>query len=164
MFVWDGAPVDLAASASPEFALEGDRVPTFSWTGGRPLSTGASGGQGCVGMAGGMPAWADVDAGVEPVAAPGETGGGGARTETESHERSPRRPLTDLSHEEWLIMCRSVAPESRGSGRPSGEGKMAANEVALRHCACFCPCFCLSCSSCSSSHFRRCSCSCHRYP
>ena len=43
-FVWDGAPVDLAGSTPPEFALEGDWIPTFSWTDGQPLSAGDAGG------------------------------------------------------------------------------------------------------------------------
>ncbi|MGE5594232.1 MAG: glycoside hydrolase family 125 protein [Betaproteobacteria bacterium] len=44
MFVWDGAPVDLAGSAPPEFSLEEDWIPTFSWTAGRPSSGWASDG------------------------------------------------------------------------------------------------------------------------
>ncbi|MGE5587731.1 MAG: hypothetical protein ACM3ZO_05915 [Clostridia bacterium] len=32
-FVWDGAPVDLAGCAPPEFTLEEDWIPAFSWTG-----------------------------------------------------------------------------------------------------------------------------------
>lgn len=40
-FTWDGTAVNLAA-ALPEFTLEGDWIPTFSWTGGnRPGSRGA---------------------------------------------------------------------------------------------------------------------------
>ncbi|MEW6105623.1 MAG: glycoside hydrolase family 125 protein [Bacillota bacterium] len=41
VFTWDGTAVNLAA-ALPEFALEGDWIPTFSWTGGNTPGSGGA--------------------------------------------------------------------------------------------------------------------------